>query len=144
MLFFTKSKWNAHQYTGRWDDNPYNHSRVDAGELPEAYIGRRNVMVHDPIHGTSLLTEGFHFIVDDEEGWDVPWHEEFYYIEAMFRNGYSCCIRTKRDSYDLKELEDFVAEDAQKNGGFWYAVDWSEADARRSFDFSDFENWPVF
>lgn len=48
-------------------DNPYNQSRVEAGELPAKYIGRRTVMI-GTIHGCTLLTEGIHFFVDDEEG----------------------------------------------------------------------------
>ena len=41
---------------------------VERGEIPAAYIGRRTVMIHAPIKGTVLLTEGYHFTVDDEEG----------------------------------------------------------------------------
>ncbi len=38
------------------------------GEIPADYIGRRTVMIHAPIKGTVLLTEGYHFTVNDEEG----------------------------------------------------------------------------
>jgi hypothetical protein len=41
---------------------------VERGEIPADYIGRRTVMIHAPIKGTVLLTEGYHFTVDDEEG----------------------------------------------------------------------------
>lgn len=67
MRTYTAQKWEKEQHTGRWGDNPYNRSIVESGELPAAYIGRRTVMVGS-IHGCTLLTEGFHFFVDDEEG----------------------------------------------------------------------------
>ena len=56
------------QYTDRWNDCPYFRDMVERGEIPADYIGRRTVMTHAPIKGTVLLTEGYHFTVDDEEG----------------------------------------------------------------------------
>lgn len=67
MRHFTAEEWAKEQYTGRWGDNPYNRSRVEAGELSASYIGRRTLMVGGP-KGCALLTEGVHFRVDDEEG----------------------------------------------------------------------------
>lgn len=143
MKFFTERQWLLKQYTGRWEDNPYNRSRVEAGELPEAYIGRRTLMANDGT-GTALLTEGFHFMVDDEEGREIPWHEEFFYIDVMFRNFTSVCVRTKRELYNIEDLENFLSQDCLENGGFWYATDISEQEARENYDFSDFDSWPVF
>lgn len=67
MRFYTAKQWQEAQYTGRWGDNPYNRSRVEAGELPEGYIGRRTVMAGGR-KGCELLTEGVHFLIGDEEG----------------------------------------------------------------------------
>ena len=39
--------------------------RVASGELPTEYIGKRNMIVYEPNHGTVLLTEGFHFTIED-------------------------------------------------------------------------------
>ena len=33
-----------------------------------AIVSAATVMIHAPIKGTVLLTEGYHFTVDDEEG----------------------------------------------------------------------------
>lgn len=65
MRIFTQKEWDRQQYKGQWGDNPYNRDRVAAGELPEYYIGRRNVMVGGD-HGPTLLTEGVHFLVEDD------------------------------------------------------------------------------
>ena len=54
--------------TDRWNDCPYFRDMVARGEIPADYIGRRTVMIHAPIKGTVLLTEGYHFTVGDEEG----------------------------------------------------------------------------
>lgn len=67
MTTYSAAEWAKMQYTGRWGDNPWNRSRVEDGEIPAEYIGRRNVVV-GTIHGSTLLTEGVHFTVDDEEG----------------------------------------------------------------------------
>lgn len=67
MKTYAAEEWAKAQHTGRWGDNPYNRSRVEAGELPASYIGRRTIMVGGP-GGCTLLTEGYHFRVDDEEG----------------------------------------------------------------------------
>ena len=67
MKFYSEKQWQKEQYTGRWGDNPYNRSRVEAGELSEEYIGRRTIMVGG-VRGCTLLTEGIHFLVGDEEG----------------------------------------------------------------------------
>ena len=56
------------KHTDRWNDCPYFRDMVERGEIPADYIGRRTVMIHAPIKGTVLLTEGYHFTVDDEEG----------------------------------------------------------------------------
>lgn len=64
---YSAAEWARQQYTDRWGDNPWNRSRVEAGDVPAAYIGRRTIMVGST-GGCTLLTEGFHFFVDDEEG----------------------------------------------------------------------------
>lgn len=67
MKEFTKQEWETQPYTGRWSDSPLNQSRVEEGTLPARYIGRRTLMV-GTVHGCTLLTEGAHFLVDDDEG----------------------------------------------------------------------------
>ena len=39
--------------------------RVKSGELPAEYIGKRNTIVNDEHHGTVLITEGAHFVIDE-------------------------------------------------------------------------------
>lgn len=68
MRHYTAAEWAKEQYKDRWDDCPLFRDMAERGEIPADYIGRRTVMVHDPINGTVLLTEGYHFVVDDEEG----------------------------------------------------------------------------
>ena len=73
MKHFTKQEWEHKKlitpgYVGKWEATPYNLDRVAAGELPADIIGRRNMLDYDPSSGTVLLTEGYHFTVDDEEG----------------------------------------------------------------------------
>lgn len=73
MKHFTKQEWAEKvrltpSYVGRWEATPFNLDRVATGELSADYIGRRNMLDYEPNHGTVLLTEGYHFIVDDEEG----------------------------------------------------------------------------
>lgn len=65
---YSAAAWAREQYTDRWNDCPYYRDMVERGEIPADYIGRRTVMIHAPIKGTVLLTEGYHFTVDDEEG----------------------------------------------------------------------------
>ncbi len=63
MRHYTKDEWDLEQYKGFWEDNPYNRSRVEDGEIPSDYIGKRTVMVGGE-HGCTLLTEGYHFTVE--------------------------------------------------------------------------------
>ena len=70
---FTKREWAEKErmtpgYIGRWEATRLNIDRVEAGDLPADYIGRRNMLSYEPGKGTVLLTEGYHFIIDDEEG----------------------------------------------------------------------------
>lgn len=65
---YSAAAWAREQYTDRWNDCPYFRDMVERSEIPADYIGRRTVMIHAPIKGTVLLTEGYHFTVDDEEG----------------------------------------------------------------------------
>ena len=37
-----------------------------AGEVPKEYIGRRNMLSYEDGVGTVLLTEGVHFVIDEE------------------------------------------------------------------------------
>lgn len=46
--------------------SPWNLDSIARGKLPAEYLGRRNVIVADR-YGTTLLTEGFHFVVDSED-----------------------------------------------------------------------------
>lgn len=52
-------------YKGRWEPTPLNLERVKSGELPAEYIGKRNTIVNDEHHGTVLITEGAHFVIDE-------------------------------------------------------------------------------
>ena len=62
MQIFTKEEWSRKQYTGQWEDNAWNRDRVKAGEVPAYYIGRRHLMVPGP----KLITEGVHFLIEDD------------------------------------------------------------------------------
>lgn len=68
MRHYTAKEWQEEQYTGRWDGCPYFRDMVALGEIPADYIGRRTIMVYEAGVGSVLLTEGYHFTVDDEEG----------------------------------------------------------------------------
>lgn len=68
MKRYSSAEWQKEHYKGRWDDNQYFRDMVKLGEIPADYIGRRTVLSYEPGKGTVLLTEGYHFIVDDEEG----------------------------------------------------------------------------
>ena len=73
MKHFTKQEWEQKKrvtpgYIGRWEATPFNLNRIASGELSADYIGRRNMLDYELGHGTVLLTEGYHFTVDDEEG----------------------------------------------------------------------------
>lgn len=68
MKRYTADEWQKEHYTGRWDDCQYFRDMVKLGEIPADYIGRRTVLSYESGKGTVLLTEGYHFIVDDEEG----------------------------------------------------------------------------
>lgn len=65
MKHYTAAEWEKEQYKGRWSDSPFNRSRVEAGELPAEYIGRRTTLAYEPGHGTVLLTEGVHFTIEE-------------------------------------------------------------------------------
>ena len=85
MKHYTKEEWAREQYTGRWEDSPFNLSRVEAGELPAGYIGRRNVMLGGD-RGCELLTEGVHFLVEDDYS-HLPWlTKENAMVGACYRH----------------------------------------------------------
>lgn len=65
MKIYSKEEWDRKQHTGQWADNPWNRSRVEAGELHPYYIGRRYVMVNEG-KGPCLITEGVHFLIDGD------------------------------------------------------------------------------
>lgn len=67
IRMISKEDWAKAQYTGQWSDSPFNRDRVECGELPAYYIGRRNLMVneHDG-KGCKLITEGVHFLVEND------------------------------------------------------------------------------
>ena len=68
MRHFSAAEWAAipEAYKGRWEPSPWNLDSIARGELPAEYLGRRNVIVAGR-YGTTLLTEGFHFVVDGED-----------------------------------------------------------------------------
>lgn len=63
-IHYTAEEWEREQYKGRWEDCPYFRSMVELGEIPADFIGRRTVMVAGP-HGSTLLTEGYHFTIEE-------------------------------------------------------------------------------
>lgn len=68
---YTKAEWDRFayacpNYVGRWEATPFNLGRMAAGELPKEYIGRRNMLSYEDGVGTVLLTEGVHFVIDEE------------------------------------------------------------------------------
>ena len=68
MKHYTEKEWDemvarAPSYFGKWEATPFNLDRVEAGELPADYIGKRNMLSYEPEHGTVLLTEGVHFTI---------------------------------------------------------------------------------
>lgn len=71
MRIYSREEWARQQYKGRWEPSPFIMDRVEAGEVPAGYIGRRNVMVGGEC-GATLLTEGIHFLVEDEYD-QLPW-----------------------------------------------------------------------
>lgn len=68
MRHFSAAEWAAipEAYKGRWEPSPWNLDSIARGELPAKYLGRRNVIVAGE-RGTTLLTEGFHFVIDGED-----------------------------------------------------------------------------
>lgn len=67
MRHYTKAEWGKipEAYKGRWEPTPLNLEQVKSGELPAEYIGKRNTIVNDEHHGTVLITEGAHFVIDE-------------------------------------------------------------------------------
>ena len=69
MQHYTEKEWKQMSeghpdYFGKWEATPFNLDRVEAGELPASYIGKRNMLSYEEGHGTVLLTEGVHFVID--------------------------------------------------------------------------------
>ena len=67
MRHFTKAEWDKipDAYKGRWEPSPLNLDRVEQGELPAEYIGKRNTIVYEDGRGTTLITEGAQFVIDE-------------------------------------------------------------------------------
>ncbi len=68
MKHYTTQEWARMErehpdFTGKWEPTPFNLDRVEAGELPASYIGKRNLLDYEPGVGTVLLTEGVHFTI---------------------------------------------------------------------------------
>ena len=68
MKNYTEKEWaamveRAPSYFGKWEASPFNLDRVAAGELPDEFIGKRNMLTYEPGSGTVLLTEGVHFTI---------------------------------------------------------------------------------
>lgn len=68
MKRYTVAEWEKEQYKSSWNDCPYFRDMTARGEIPANYFGRRTVLGNDPVYGTKLLTEGYHFVIGDEEG----------------------------------------------------------------------------
>lgn len=68
MRHFSAAEWAAipEAYKSRWEPSPWNLDSIARGKLPAEYLGRRNVIVAGR-YGTTLLTEGFHFVVDGKD-----------------------------------------------------------------------------
>ncbi|MGM9598708.1 MAG: hypothetical protein ACI3VY_02175 [Faecousia sp.] len=70
MKHYTEKEWNemasrSPSFFGKWEPTPFNIDRVEAGELPASYIGKRNMITFEEGHGTVLMTEGVHFTIGD-------------------------------------------------------------------------------
>lgn len=99
MKIYTEKEWaklaQEHpDYYGQWNDSPYNQSRVEAGELPAAIIGKRNRMVWDEKSGTVLETEGVGFYIGDV----LPLHfpaNEYEHENVDGREITRCTMRQK-------------------------------------------------
>lgn len=70
MKHYTEKEWNemasrSPNFFGKWEPTPFNIDRVEAGELPASFIGKRNMLTFEEGHGTVLLTEGVHFTIGD-------------------------------------------------------------------------------
>ena len=67
MIHYTKEEWERipKSYKGKWEPTPFNLDRVERGELPADFIGKRSVLTYDEKRGTVLLTEGYGFVIDD-------------------------------------------------------------------------------
>lgn len=110
MKIYSKEEWAREQYKGRWDPSPFILDRVEAGEVPAAYIGRRTVMVGGE-HGCTLLTEGIHFLVDGDYS-ELPWlNKENAMVGAcyQFPGGYK----------QVTEIIRYTEEEAHERGLYY-------------------------
>lgn len=105
MKIYSKEEWAREQYKGRWEASPFNLGRVEDGELHPYYIGRRNVMVGGE-HGPALLTEGLHFLVEDEYD-ELPWLEK---ANAMV----GACYRSPGGYIQVTKLYRLTNEEAKE------------------------------
>jgi len=107
MKIYKKAEWEREQYKGRWEPSPFLLDRVEAGEVPAGYIGRRNVMVGGE-HGATLLTEGVHFLVEGEYD-QLPHLEKANAMEGAcysFAGGYIQVTKLWRLSEEEAKRED--------------------------------------
>lgn len=107
MKIYSKEEWAREQYKGRWEASPFNLDRVKSGELPAYYIGRRNVMVGG-LHGCELLTEGVHFLVEDDYE-ELPWLNKENALEGA-------CYRFPGGYTQVTQVYRLSDEDAREKG----------------------------
>lgn len=109
MNNYTEKEWRemvalAPGYFGKWEPTPFNLGRVEAGELPADYIGKRNMLVYEEGHGTVLLTEGVHFTIGGKTMYPKMNDEELVKIIERFaeiqREGFFPCPRCGRYRMD--------------------------------------------
>ena len=105
MRIYSKDEWAREQYKGRWSDSPFNRDRVEMGELHSYYIGRRNVMVGG-LHGCTLLTEGLHFLVEDDYD-ELP-------ILSKANAKVGACYRCPGGYFELTRVYRMTEEEAQE------------------------------
>ena len=121
MKIYTKEEWAKQQYTGQWEDCPFNRSRVEAGELPAYYIGRRNIMVNEG-KGLCLLTEGVHFLIEGDYSTLPVLHKGNAMVGAayQFAGGVTFVQRVYRVSEEQARAEGLMYLDrvTTSNGDF--------------------------
>ena len=127
MKIYTKEEWAKKQYKGQWEDTPFNRDRVEAGELPAYYIGRRNLMVNEG-YGPSLITEGVHFLIEGDYSNLPILHKSNAMVGAayQFSGGVTFVQEIYRVSEEQARAEDVMYLDRVKTSAGDFALPGSD------------------